>query len=812
MKITIMKLAAVLTFALVTIGAGQAEPQWSGAGKIRLIVEVPPVDLKDRKDDTLVASFPIDFDKVLAEHGQSGSADLSTLQVHQVDAAGKPVAFPKFVGSRSEYDRPARFDDDALPEKFPASVVRAAQTKDGRSEVVIRNRKARLFNREILPKTGKIVWTHTQTGNAPTKYAIYFDTKPIESSNAWQVSPAPWIGDADVLRRPEGESLGGWSHFTATAGDFNGDGLADIVAGTEKGNLMWFPNHGKPGEPRFLGCRVFTDENGPLDTGWYGAPFLFDWDNDGLVDLMVGTSGNVMLWWKNVGTKTEPKLSFQSFVKVGDKRLEVPEGPVAEDYGKKKTFVRDYYNQPWIGDFTGDGIPDIVTGGYTTGRIWLFKGTGRDAKGVPTLEYVGPVEADGQPIDTTWGAAPSVADFDGDGKLDLVTGSWWWSGIPSDPAPGQIEPIMYYRGTDKGLTRTPFPSDGEMPDVSIARPSIVDWNNDGLLDLMVSHGDSVYPHLNVGSKSRPKWKPTREALTIPWGFTRGFEVVAASADVNGDKQPEFLSGKTFFTIRGSPHSPELVRLGQPTVNGKPIVHPGPGYGDPYYNTTLGDWDGDGKADLLWGTQQGNVYLHRNPGNKDKPYDFAEGVLMKTTDGKPIKVGPPVVASKEDASDFTIMQGSRIVFIAEDFDGDKINDLIITETYGNVWLYRNTKQGGTDTFDPPTLLQKLSSRTSFVGVDWNGDGKVDLFSQGTAAEPGALLINETTEGKPALSKPQRPFELPYLFWGPQFGATDWNRDGDRDVMCTAEFFTFFIEQSFLTHGYREAKLISAGKKP
>ena len=70
--------------------------------------------------------------------------------------------------------------------------------------------------------------------------------------------------------------------------------------------------------------------------------------------------------------------------------------------------------------------------------------------------------------------------------------------------------------------------------------------------------------------------------------------------------------------------------------------------------------------------------------------------MKTTDGKPLKVGPPVVASKEDATDFTIMQGSRIRFIADDFDGDRIDDLIVTETYGNVWLYRNTKRGGTDT--------------------------------------------------------------------------------------------------------------------
>jgi hypothetical protein len=661
------------------------------------------------------------------------------------------------------------------------------------------------------------VWTHVQDGNAPTRYAIYFDTKSAPSNEAWQVSPGPWIGDADVLRRPTGESLGGWSHFTATAGDFNGDGLPDILAGTEKGNLMWFPNHGKPGEPKFLGCRVLTDEKGPLDTGWYGAPFVYDWDNDGLVDLIVGTSGNVILWWKNVGTKAEPKLSFQSFVKVGDKRLEVPEEPVAEDYGTKKTFVRDYYNQPWIGDFTGDGLPDIVTGGYTTGRIWLYKATARDEKGVPELEYVGPVEADGKPIDTTWGAGPSVGDFDGDGKLDLVTGSWWWSGIPRDPAPGEIEPIMYYKGVGRGqggisqLARSPFPAAGSVPDLSIARPSLVDWNNDGLIDLMVSSGSSVYPYLNVGAKDKPQWKPTTQELTIPWAFTRGVDVVAESDDVNGDGQAEFLSGKTFFAIRGTPQSPQIARLGSATHAGKTIDHPGPGYGDPYYYTSVRDWDKDGKADLLYGTHQGNVYLHRSLATKDKPFEFDEGVILKTTDGKPIKVGPPVVASAKEASDFTIMQGSRIRVLSDDFDGDKIDDLIVTETFGNVWLYRNTKAGGTDTFDQPILLQKLISRSSIVCVDWNQDGKPDLLLQGTAAEPGAVMLNETKDGKPAMSKPQRPFELPYLFWGTQFSATDWNHDGDRDVMVQAEHFSFFIEQSFLTYGYREANLISASTR-
>lgn len=70
-------LILVTTLTVVTSGWSQSRPEWSGTGKIRLIVEVPPVELKDRETDVLVASFPVDFDKILAERGVRGSVDLS---------------------------------------------------------------------------------------------------------------------------------------------------------------------------------------------------------------------------------------------------------------------------------------------------------------------------------------------------------------------------------------------------------------------------------------------------------------------------------------------------------------------------------------------------------------------------------------------------------------------------------------------------------------------------------------------------------------------------------------------------------------
>ena len=53
MKKTI-KFAVVVGLALAGV-VSAADSQWSGAGKVRIIVEVPPVELKDRKSDELVA-------------------------------------------------------------------------------------------------------------------------------------------------------------------------------------------------------------------------------------------------------------------------------------------------------------------------------------------------------------------------------------------------------------------------------------------------------------------------------------------------------------------------------------------------------------------------------------------------------------------------------------------------------------------------------------------------------------------------------------------------------------------------------------
>ena len=434
---------------------------------------------------------------------------------------------------------------------------------------------------------------------------------------------------------------------------------------------------------------------------------------------------------------------------------------------------------------------------------------------MPILEYVGPLQADGEIIDTTWAASPTAYDFDDDGKLELLTGSWWWSGILYPPKPRQVEFLMYYENvgtrSKPDLTRRIIPGDLRGPDIS--RATVVDWNNDRLPDLLVSGGGNLSVFINEGTPKNPKWQANARHLTIPWGIYSASGIVNSMVDMDGDGKVDASSdiSGAFYSVSGSAYSPTEVGRGSAKVGGKPIVHPGPGYGDFYGFTTMRDWDKDGRADLLWGTQQGNVYLHRNLGGSD-PFEFAAGVKLKLTTGEDLQVGPPVFDSPEMATDFTVLQGSRIRFMADDFDKDGIDDLAVTETYGNVWIFLNTKVGGIDTLAPGVKVAKFSGMVwGFNPIEWNGDGKTDIIAEGNTFEPGQLLLNESKPGQPAFSEPFRPKEfqnLPHVFWGPDFRGADWNKDGDDDILIQSEFLYFFwAERSFLKHGYRYGSLTS-----
>src|SRR5205085_1105825 len=79
----------------------------------------------------------------------------------------------------------------------------------------------------------------------------------------------------------------------------------------------------------------------------------------------------------------------------------------------------------------------------------------------------------------------------------------------------------------------------------------------------------------------------------------------------------------------------------------------------------------------------------------------------------------------------------------DFDHDGIDDLAITETYGNIWIFRNTVVGGTSTPSPGVNVKQGPRLDALDIIEWNGDTKPDLLTSLSVDNPGSIFINQST---------------------------------------------------------------------
>ncbi len=133
-------------------------------------------------------------------------------------------------------------------------------------------------------------------------------------------------------------------------------------------------------------------------------------------------------------------------------------------------------------DLDGDSIKDIVSGSDTRGDVYLFRGLGNGAyaPGVKLHDSSGRPARAGR-MGGLSGTAVSVADWNGDGVLDLVLGD----------VKGRVW-LLTGAGKREGLPIFEAPRAFELVEVepvprAAAGPVVVDWDGDGISDLLVGY-------------------------------------------------------------------------------------------------------------------------------------------------------------------------------------------------------------------------------------------------------------------------------------------------------------------------------------
>ncbi len=773
-----------------------------GNGKHRLLVRVDAV-AGARQEDEMPAEVVIDFQRQVARQLKvDGQLDIASIQVLQYDlATGKPIPFAKNAYPSIPGEVPSRWYDDAIPYEFPEFETMVAKTDGQTNDWKPRPKWGYFYGTLGDGNGGRLAWVHTQKDGRPSYYAIYFD---VLAKGAKPKLPPPqgFLGDAMERREPVGSTTTGLIHSRVATDDWDGDGLVDLIIGSARGGLVYYTNIGTKEEPKYSYSKlIFTADGHPLDVGLTAAPVVADWDDDGFKDLLVGAQSNRILFYKNTGTNKERKLVNQGLVRIEGQPLALPHEPVREAQGVWKD---DYYPVPDVADWDGDGDLDLLAGGYVTGMVYYFENTGKLADGTPRLQAHGALSANGEVIDVGWCAAPTAADFDGDGDLDLVVGNLPKTKEGSDSANSDTF-LVYFENTGTrskpALVSKPFPGRGRFPVSSLSTPRVTDFNNDGLIDLVVSAQQNVYLYKNAGRRNAPHFEIHSEPLPSVWGPVSLLNVHTQTYDWNKDGRFDLVN---LFTVRLNQGKgyPGVFSAPQPLLpTEEKIEHPSP-TGDAYGFVRVADLDADGLPDILFGDHQGHIYFHRNLSSAGQKHFDTVGVKLGTSDGKAIKVGP----QGDEGMNFQVLQGARTTFDVADFDHDGKLDMVVGDTYGIVRYYHNASTGKVPTFASPLVLGEMKSRVSPLAVDWNGDGQVDVIGASSSSLIQIFMNTNTERGKVTFA-PGRRLDLPTAPLN-QIGinVVDWNGDGDEDVIiATAYSYNTFVERSFLDHGYAQGKI-------
>jgi len=392
-----------------------------------------------------------------------------------------------------------------------------------------------------------------------------------------------------------GVGLGDRVCLAATFGDVFGDGRQDLYVTSVRGGNVLFRN---------LGNGKFADvtkESGLSLVAHSESALFFDYDGDGALDLFVANTAK----WTN-----DARDASNRYYEGRDGLFELADSPIEHNvlyhndghgHFTDVTAKAGVQGPGWGGDaaaldYDGDGRMDLFVGNMF-GHSTLYHNEGDGTFKDVTASALGR---------TSWGGVGVKAfDFDGDGRLDLMSvdmHSDMW--MPIGAVAPKIEEHRKYAGVN-GPTPWPDAERRKIEERVHIRPDEVVF------------GNTLFRNLGNGKFEEVSDKAGVETFW-PWG------IAAADFDMDGNVDLFLPSGMGYplFVWRNE----LLMNRGDGTFEdrgGRFGIDPPPG--GPYLDEMVGgqlaprssraaavvDYDGDGRPDLLVANYNDRPYLYRN---------------------------------------------------------------------------------------------------------------------------------------------------------------------------------------------------------
>ena len=277
-------------------------------------------------------------------------------------------------------------------------------------------------------------------------------------------------------------------HAAPTAFDIDNDGDLDLVVGTSEGKIIIYENSNNV----WIKKGFLNDSNGnPIAVSGYATPTFFDLYNDGKTDLIVGASDGRVRYYENT-----------------DKGF-VNKGYLKDNNGN--TINVGSYSAPVFADLTSEanqypGTKHVdLTIGSGDGALYYYENTGYYAheSNWSSKDIYSDVNIYLQALDhPARYSKPALVDLDADGDFDLTVGAdsgkmYYFRNVGTSTNPSWSYALDMYNNMETCAYAAPVLADMDRNKL---------MTTDCLYDIVVGRGDGhIHLYKNVGTSITARW-------------------------------------------------------------------------------------------------------------------------------------------------------------------------------------------------------------------------------------------------------------------------------------------------------------------